>query len=581
MILRALINTISDQKTKTKQTISAVFATLHSILFAAIPGLSIWVLYLLIQDPQDSRAFWIALLTIVLTLLRVPVLGYQLSSSYGIAFELGEKLRSRIIEQLQKLSLGTVRSRKSGRLIGLFNDDVKWIEAFIGGGLGVAIGALTIPFLLLIGLYFISSKLALILTAGILIGLPIVYFYNRIMRASVQERSANIADLSSRIGEHFAGMNVLRSFTAVGLKDKYFRQDLDKLVAAYKKSAWRMTPLSVLGMFLMEVAIVFVAYFGFQDITAGNIPSYVVISVLFIALSLYNPLLLFLAGSGQHRLAETSANNINDFFDLPEQKTETTATSPQHNDNNGLSFNNVSFGYQKDKPAVSNISFTAEPGKITAIVGPSGAGKSTLFNLAARFWDPDSGEITLGNDNLSGMKTSDLAKKVAIVTQDTVLINDSLKRNIDLGLPGYSEEQVKEAAYLARCSDFIEADPNGLEAQIGEEGIRLSGGEKQRLTLARALLRDAPVILLDEATSSVDPLNAGMIHASIGTLIDNKTVIVIAHKLSSIIDADKIIVMDKGRIAAEGSHDLLLEHCDIYQQLWHDSQSIARWTLGK
>ena len=553
-------------------------ATLHAVILAVISGLSLWVLYILITDPQNSHVMWIALSTLALTILRIPVLSCKLSISYGLAFELGEKLRATIIDHLQKLSLGMVRNHKSGYLVGLFNDDVKWIEAFIGGGACMAIGALLVPFFLLLGIFYIDLKLAIILTICILSGLPVLYFYNRILVSGVKERTMDISALSSRIGEHFAGMNVLRSFNAEGVKDKYFRQDLQNLVSKYKKAALKMAPLSVFGLFLMEVGIAFAAYYGVQDAQAGNIPAYIVVFALLLALSLYNPLLLFFGGSGLYRLAESSSVNINKFLDLPGQQTK-IMDIPKKSDFS-LSFNDVSFSYGDGKPAVSNINFTAEHGQVTAIVGPSGAGKSTLFNLASRYWDVDGGEISIGRRDVQTIPVDELSTQLSIVTQDTILINESIKRNIDLGLSEYTDAQIEEAVQLARCSDFIDANSDGLNAQVGEDGVRLSGGQKQRITIARALLNNAPIILLDEATSSVDPTNARIIHDCINTLTEDKTVIVIGHRLSLMKDADKIIVLNEGRVASEGTHDSLLEYCDIYKQLWSDHQSCKRWAIG-
>ena len=553
-------------------------ATLHAVLLAVISWLSLWVLYILITDPQNSNVMWITLSTLALTILRIPVLSCKLSISYGLAFELGEKLRATIIDHLQKLSLGMVRNHKSGYLVGLFNDDVKWIEAFIGGGACIAIGALLVPFFLLLSIFYIDLKLAIILTICILSGLPVLYFYNRILVSGVKERTMDISALSSRIGEHFAGMNVLRSFNAEGVKDKYFRQDLQNLVLKYKKAALKMAPLSVFGLFLMEVGIAFAAYYGVQDVHAGNIPAYIVVFALLLALSLYNPLLLFFGGSGLYRLAESSSVNINKFLDLPTQQTK-IMDIPKKSDFS-LSFNDVSFSYGDGKPAVSNINFTAEHGQVTAIVGPSGAGKSTLFNLASRYWDVDGGVISIGRRDVQTFLVDELSTQLSIVTQDTILINESIKRNIDLGLSEYTDAQIEEAVQLARCSDFIDANSDGLNAQVGEDGVRLSGGQKQRITIARALLNNAPIILLDEATSSVDPTNARIIHDCINTLTEDKTVIVIGHRLSLMKNADKIIVLNEGRVASEGTHDSLLEYCDIYKQLWSDHQSCKRWAIG-
>ncbi len=576
--MRVLLNILSEHIKGRDLAIAALPAILHIVLCGAVPLLAAWALYMLTTSPDPDLMFELSVSVLCIPGLRYLLLSIHFSHSYRLAFELGEKTRLALLRHLRRMPLGAIKSRKQGELIALFNDDIKWLEAFIGGGASMTAGAIVIPAMLMMFLLFQTPKMALLLLSGFLLGLPCLYFYNKVMAGSVARRTQQIAALNSRITEHFTGMPVLRVFNAVGQKDRYFRGDLNALINAYKQSAWKLTPLSVVSLLAMESALAPAAYFSLQDVMTDRSAGLIVICTLFLALSLYNPLLLFFAGSGQYRLAQTAAKNINRFLDLPTLKDgmdkDIQIATPD------LHFENVSFGYNASIPVVENISFTAKAGELTAIVGPSGAGKTTLFSLATRFWDPDMGNIYIGDQPVDCLREEDLCRYFSVVTQETLLIDDTIRRNIDLGIVGYPEESLTAAIENAQIKQFITETPEGLESRTGQAGTRLSGGQKQRITIARALLKDAPIILLDEAMASVDPINARQIQKAIARLTRQKTVLVIAHRLSTITNADKIIVMESGRILSQGTHQELLEFCDLYKKLWADHQETRHWNLS-
>lgn len=569
----------ADGKIHRQLLVSLILALGHAVLYAAVPVLTVWALHAALVESQQGTALWLGLAALFVTFLRFPVLSIQLVKSYAGAFQLGARLRERLLSHMRSLPLGLVRAQTSGRLVGMFNDDIKWIEAFVGGGAAIVIGALCAPFLLLVFVFFLDPASGLIIAGGLLLGFPILRLFAVFMKRSIVRRKDRIDALSNRIGEHFSGMAVLRSFNAVGLADRDFKADMDSLSGLYRRSALTMTPFSVCGLFVMEASLVLCAFAGASAVNEGELPAEVLVFVLFVGLSLYNPLLLFLGGTGQYRLARTATDNIRRFLALPPMISGDAAAPRAAG--RGISFDAVSFRYDgKTDKALDSVSFVAEPGQLTAIVGPSGAGKSTVFNLIARFWDPQTGCIRIDGRDISQMPPERLSDLLAVVTQETVLINDTLKRNLDLGLPGIDAKRLKEAVEQARCAGFVDRLPGGLEARAGEDGVRLSGGEKQRLTIARALLKNAPIILLDEATASVDASNARLIQEAVGLLTRDRTVVVIAHRLSSIVDADKIIVMNEGRIVAEGRHEQLLAACPLYENLWQDHRATQRWTIA-
>ena len=246
-----------------------------------------------------------------------------------------------------------------------------------------------------------------------------------------------------------------------------------------------------------------------------------------------------------------------------------------------IAFDHVSFAYENGNPILNDVSFSIPQGSMTAIVGPSGSGKTTITRLIARFWDIQDGSITVGGHDVKEFTCDSLLKNMSMVFQNVYLFRDTIENNIKFGFPEATHEQVMEAAKKACCHDFITALPDGYNTVIGEGGSTLSGGEKQRISIARAMLKDAPIILLDEATASVDPENEVHLQQAISALVKNKTLIVIAHRLSTIRDADQVLVVDNGKIAQKGVHADLIQQKGIYQNFWNIRQKARNWKLAQ
>ena len=250
--------------------------------------------------------------------------------------------------------------------------------------------------------------------------------------------------------------------------------------------------------------------------------------------------------------------------------------------NANISFDHVTFSYPgADRPALDNVSFSARPGQVTALVGPSGGGKTTAASLIPRFWDTDSGTVAIGGVNVREMNTEDLMSQVAFVFQDTRLFKESLLENIRAARPEATRDEVLAAAHAAQCDDILQKLPQGLDTVVGTKGIYLSGGEQQRIALARAILKNAPIVVLDEATAFADPENEYQIQKAFEVLTKNKTVLMIAHRLSTVQNADSIIVLSEGKVVEQGSHESLLALRGVYTAMWEDYQRSARWKVGK
>ena len=277
--------------------------------------------------------------------------------------------------------------------------------------------------------------------------------------------------------------------------------------------------------------------------------------------------------------ADEAVSRLDEILD---EKPMEESKAAKHPANAAVSFDHVTFTYPgADRPALDDVSFSIRPGQVTALVGPSGGGKTTAASLIPRFWDTDRGTVSIGGVNIREMNTEDLMRQVAFVFQDTRLFKESLLENIRAARPEASRDEVLSAAHAAQCDDILEKMPHGLDTAVGTKGIYLSGGEQQRIALARAILKDAPIVVLDEATAFADPENEHHIQKAFEVLTRNKTVLMIAHRLSTVQNADSIIVLSGGKIIEQGSHESLLSLHGVYTSMWEDYQRSAQWKVGK
>lgn len=325
---------------------------------------------------------------------------------------------------------------------------------------------------------------------------------------------------------------------------------------------------------VMRIGLGFVIISGSMLLASDKISLITFLIFLFVAVRIYEPLTKACEMLGEMIYSLVSAKRIRDLLDCPEQQGQEDIQIGQYD----ITFDHVSFGYNQEN-VIHNVSFTAKQGQITALVGPSGCGKSTLCKLAARFHDVIHGEVQIGGINVNEIAPETLFKNYSMVFQDVVLFNDTIYNNIKIGKENATREEVIAAAKLAQCDEFIDRLPMGYDTIIGENGKTLSGGERQRLSIARAFLKDAPVILLDESTASIDPENETKIQEAIGKLIKDKTVLIIAHKLRSIVECDKIVVLKEGHLVEEGTHNELLRQSGLYHRLYSLQNESMDWTV--
>lgn len=375
------------------------------------------------------------------------------------------------------------------------------------------------------------------------------------------------------------GLETIRDIKACSRQEQYMRE-LDKKLAAMEKGSVHSELAT--GVFVcsaqafLRLGLATTILTGGALLAAGELSFLYFLGFLFAAARLYDPLGLVLQNIAATFNAKLQIERMRSILEQPVQE-GTEQFTPQNYD---ITFDHVSFAYREGDGVLNDVSFTARQGEVTALIGPSGGGKSTACKLAARFWDASSGKVTLGGIDVSDVEPETLLKYYSMVFQDVVLFRDTVMENIRLGRRGATDEEVIAAAKAARCDEFVRKLPQGYQTMVGENGSTLSGGERQRISIARALLKDAPVILLDEATASLDVENESAVQDALSRLLQGKTVLVIAHRMRTVAGADHIVVLEKGRVVQQGTPEELMEQGGLYRRMTELQRKTAQWKLG-
>jgi ATP-binding cassette, subfamily B, bacterial len=492
--------------------------------------------------------------------------------AHDLAYRLLAEMRIDMYYKLEPLAPAYMVRRRSGDLVSIVGGDVEMVEYFFAHTITPAFMAILVPLGVLITLAFISWPLALVLLPFLLLvaASPFV----------AQKRSEHLGtELRQQLGDVHAHMvdsiQGLREISAFGQGPSRTR-DMVRNGWEYARIQLRFLKERAFQVSFIEAMTALgslaVLVTGIWFLLQGGITRPQLILAVVLSASAFAPISDIARTMKQ--LMETLAASRRVFAvhdepvpvqDGPGVVLRTPGESPTAA---AVRFEDLSFSYGPGEPqALQNVSFSAEPGQTIALVGRSGAGKTTCANLLMRFWDPDSGRILLDGHDLRDFKLDDLRRQIALVSQDTYLFNASVRENLRLGKPDATNAEIEEAARQANAHDFIEAFPDGYDTMVGERGVQLSGGQRQRISIARALLKNSPVLILDEATSHLDAVNEQQVRQALERLMEGRTTLVIAHRLSTIRDADQIVVLDRGRVVEQGSHRELLERQGLYAQL--------------
>ncbi|MDR1454389.1 MAG: ABC transporter ATP-binding protein/permease, partial [Tannerella sp.] len=400
--------------------------------------------------------------------------------------------------------------------------------------------------------------------------------FSRRLQARLGERHVQAKlNVSEQVQEYLEGIKVVKAFGLSGEKSRA----LEAAVSSMKKEAMRFEATAgtfiTLAMMVLQVGIGLVTLIGVLLLTGGGIDTAKLLTFMVISAKIYAPLIVVLTLLPEFFYTVIAGQRMQSLRKEPPMTGDETVALPDC----GIELKNVTFAY-RETDAISNVSLKIPQNSVTALVGPSGSGKSTVTRLIARFWDVKEGEIRIGGRNIREIDPERLMSYMSFVFQDVVLFNDTVMNNIRIGRQGASDEEVYAAAKAARCDEFVRMMPDGYETLVGENGSTLSGGECQRISIARALLKNAPVVLLDEATASLDPENEVRIQEAISELVRGRTVIVIAHRLRTVAGADKIAVLDGGRLVEEGSGEELIAKNGLFARLYKIQQESLGWTAG-
>ncbi len=484
------------------------------------------------------------------------------------------RLRLELADKIRKLPLSYLDHRNLSDLTSVIMDDVAVTTNMMSKAIADLIGGFAAGIIAIIALLFVNVKLSLGLAACLPVVAIVMGLSRLISERTNKKNKQKKLDISDGLQEYLENMKVLRS---AGKTDDY-RSSLARRIKRIIPGLVLYELLAGLSIAIsynvMRVGLGIVLILGSALLCSGEITLVTFFLFLYVAVRIYEPITAACEMLGEVIHSLVSQQRINEIMDY---KTQEGRTDVRFNGYD-ITFDNIRFGYN-DEEIIHGVSFTAGQGKITALVGPSGCGKSTLCKLAARFWDVTGGTVSVGGVDVKTVDPETLLKNFSFVFQDVVLFNDTVYNNIRIGKEDATREEILAAAKLAQCDEFVSRMPEGYDTVIGENGKTLSGGERQRLSIARAFLKDAPIILLDESTASIDPENETKIQKAIGKLIENKTVLIIAHKLRSIVDCDQIVVLEEGKVCETGTHDELMKHDGLYKTLYELQNKSMNWTV--
>ena len=473
-------------------------------------------------------------------------------------------IRNQLYRHLHKLSLDFFDSSRTGELISRITNDVAIIESSISR---VAINVLVQPVKTVILLFFLfrfSPELTLIVMVGFpLIVLPIQYCGRRIKKNSRRIQS-KMADLTSILQETLSGIRVVKAFSMQNHEIEKFETENRNLFLFARRIIRLLHAVRPFIELIGGISISFVIIYGFKVLDLGLQDIFGFAAAFFM---MYEPIKKMSQLNANIQRGIGASEQIFEILDTAPTITNAPNAKEAGELQQAVSFNNVCFSYGSEQ-VLSDINLDINKGEIVALVGPSGAGKTSIANLLLRFYDPDSGSITIDGDDLRDVTLESLRAQIGIVTQETILFNDSVRANIAYGTPDMPLEEIAGAAKAANAHDFIMKMPQQYETAIGERGMTLSGGQRQRIAIARAILKNPPLLILDEATSALDTESERLVQTAIDNLMRERTVLVIAHRLSTIKHADKIVVLESGKIVQQGDHDQLLEQGGLYKKLY-------------
>ena len=545
-----------------------------AIIFSILSGLMIFIPYVMVfrtilflfEDNGDvSQAIGYGVISVIAIILRFAFQAASMALTHIGAYNLLYLVRKKLCKHIGEIELGFFTDNSTGKIKKVLMEDVERLESFFAHQIPDITVAIVVPAVVLIYLFTLNWIMALILMIPIVITFLVQAIELAIAGPAMKEYPQILGRYNSAIMQYVNGMSVMKAYNLTA--DSY--QDYSQAVTDYKKLWKRMAkvlaPISGFSKVVIESGILFTLPVGGILYLNGTLPLgsylfFIIMGIVF--LSSFNNLLNFAQIFSQ---ISSGLSQIKEIIEIPSIKSKDKTL--QEDTPHSAQFENVNFAYG-EKEVLKNVNLKMNNGTLTAFVGASGAGKTTAAQLIPRFWDVTSGTIKIDGTDIRDIATPNLMDMVSFVFQEAFMLNDTIYQNIAIGKPDCTQEEVEQAAKAAQIHEFISSLPNGYQTNIGEAGIKMSGGERQRICIARAILKNAPIIIFDEATSFTDGENEHKIQLALGELLKGKTTIMIAHRLHTIIHADQICVFDNGEIKEIGKHEELLAKHGLYEKMW-------------
>ena len=550
---------------KIKLIISAIFSIISTTL-SAIPYLLVYSIILELFNREISYNKIQSLVFIAILFIILGVVARILSGifSHISAFNILYKIRIDLIEHMSKLNMGFFKKNMTGKLKKIINEDVEKLENFIAHQIPDLSSAFATPLIFLGIMFYFNWQLSLVLFIPIILGILAQSGMFKNYMGKVDHFYKLVAKLNSTIMEYINAMNVMKAFNLTAKSFKDYRDNTQEYADYWIELTELAVPYYSAFLCLVDTGLLFIIPIGGIMLLNDKITISVYILFLLMSTIFLNSLRTLFELSESLSFLLKGMEKIIEIFNEKEQKSG-DIFFPEHF-SESLKYENVTFAYNKAK-VINNFTLTIRAGTTTALVGPSGSGKTTIGLLAGRFWDIEEGKITIDRTDIKDISYESLMDNISFVFQDTFMLHDTIYENIIMG-KNYTREEVENAAKKAQIHDFIMSLPDRYETKIGEGGVKLSGGEKQRISIARAILKNTPIVILDEVTSYSDIENEAKIQSALKTLLKGKTALIIAHRLYTIKNADNIVFMKKGQITEQGTHEELLRNRADYWHLW-------------
>lgn len=574
-VFKKIWNFSREEQGNIRRSIIAGF--FHAIFNALQFGAIYYMLIAIFSQRVSTQTIWICLGILLISLIgKIATQKISQMNQTHAGYFMAAHKRIEIGEKIKKVPMGFFSSYSLGRLTTIATTSLSQAEQWIPMLLVLVLGGILNTLIFVLGTFIFNQKIGLVAVVGVIVFFIVTSLMEKKSTKNAKKMTETQIELTKQVLAAIQGMQVIKSYNLAGTNNRTLEKSIKDTSSLLLKLEKSVQPYIVTQRIVMGITTVAMTYLSIKLNLAGDLPLAETILMIIASFIIFEGLV----GAGSNmailRAAENAIDSVDFVNEIPDMKEGTDRTPIQNYD---IEFKDVSFSYDQ-RPILKNVSCAIKENTMTAIVGPSGSGKTTFCNLIARFWDVDSGQISIGGKNIKDYTIENLMDNISMVFQNVYLFEDTIENNIKFGKQDATKDEIIEAAKKAQCHDLIMTLPQGYQTMIGEGGASLSGGEKQRISIARAMLKDAPIIIFDEATANIDPENEDKLKEAIESLTKDKTVIMIAHRLKTIRNADQILVLNQGNIVERGDHETLMAYGGLYKDLIKAKKVSESWKLN-